>query len=242
MSMRFRLAAFAIGLSIGFSLTAQVVDQGNTSQPPATAGAGNASAKPDALLLYRQARDLESAGKSSDATALYTQAIAVCDSELASDPKRMDAYAVKDWCLFRLGRYQDTVDVGTAAQKVVFDPRIAEQMGEAYYFLGKNDLAIQAFGRYLETGKFTDRISTAYFYLGETYLRTQKWSHADIAYTTAVKLEPSMARWWYRLGQVCENLGDWQRAVDSYTKALALSPGMSVATDGLARAKAKLTP
>jgi cytochrome c-type biogenesis protein CcmH/NrfG len=49
-----------------------------------------------------------------------------------------------------------------------------------------------------------------------------------------------MARWWYRLGQVCENLGDWQRSADAYGKALGLSPGLREATDGLSRVKPKI--
>ncbi|HUX38284.1 MAG TPA: tetratricopeptide repeat protein [Rectinemataceae bacterium] len=207
---------------------------GQEQQAPA------AQPKADALLLYIQGRNLDDAGKTADAKSLYNKAITICDGELKSDPRRLDAYAVKCWCLFRLGRHQDVIDVGAAASKIVFDPRIAEVMGESYFFLGKNDLAIQSFGKYLESGKFSDRISTAYFYLGELYFRQAKWSHADIAYTTAVRLEPSMARWWSRLGQVSERLGDWQRAADSYSKALSLSPGMQDATDGLSRAKSKL--
>ena len=219
-------------------------DPGNISTQPgsasSTGSAAPAGQKADALLLFRQGRDLEAAGKAEEAKALYLKSIAVCDGELATDPKRMDAYAVKCWSLFRMNRHEEVISTGATAMKIIFDARIAEAMGESYFFLGKNDLAIQSFTKYLESGQFGDRISTAYFFLGETYLRMHKWSHADIAYTTAVKLEPSMSRWWYRLGQVCENLGDWQRSIDAYTKALSLSPGMQDATAGMARAKAKL--
>ncbi len=228
------------------ALTQPSVNQPAVNQATAAQAPGQdqqvpaAQPKADALLLYIQGRNLDDAGKTAEAKTLYNKAIAICDGELKSDPRRMDAYAVKCWCLFRLGRHQEVIDVGNTASKVVFDPRIAEVMGESYFFLGKNDLAIQSFGKYLESGKFSDRISTAYFYLGELYYRQAKWSHADIAYTTAVRLEPSMARWWFRLGQVSERLGDWQRAADSYAKALSLSPGMQDATDGLSRAKSKL--
>jgi len=217
----------------------QTVGTGSVIQ---TQTSGTSGQKADALLLFRQGRDLDAAGKTDEAKALYVKSIAICDGEIAADPRRMDAYAVKCWSLFRMNRHQDVIATGTTALKIVFDARIVEAMGESYYFLGKDDLAIQSFTKYLESGQFGDRISTAYFFLGEIYLRMHKWSHADIAYTTAVKLEPSMARWWYRLGQVCENLGDWRRAVDDYTKALSLSPGMQEATAGLARAKAKATP
>ncbi|MEI6875984.1 MAG: tetratricopeptide repeat protein [Spirochaetota bacterium] len=219
-------------LFVAFSIMFSLPGIAQVSEPAAT--------KADALLLYRQGRDLESAGKISEAGTLYAQSIEICDTEIAADAKRMDAYAVKCWCLFRLNRHQEVIEIGLVALKNLFDARIAEVMGESYYYQGKNDLALKSFQKYIESGQYSDRVPTAYFYLGETYLRLRKWSHADIAYTTAVKREPGMPRWWYRLGQVCENLGDWQRSADAYAKALSLSPGLAEAAEGLARVKPKI--
>lgn len=80
---------------------------------------------------------------------------------------------------------------------------------------------------------------TAYFYVGELYSRLKKFSHADIAYSYAVAKEPSMPRWWYRLGLACENLGEWRRAYDAYSKALALSPTLEDALAARDRVKTK---
>lgn len=208
---------------------------------PETGGSpGIAAPKLDALLLYRQGRDLETAGRTAEARARYFESIAVCEGELQKDPRRMEAFVVKCWSLFRLDRHQEVIDVGTAALKVQFDPRISEVMGESWFFLGKSDLALKSFARYLETaGENADRVPTAYFYMGETYLRLKKYAHADIAYSTAVIREPNMPRWWYRLGQTCESLGEWKRAFDAYGKALALSPSLAEAKDGRERVRAK---
>ena len=204
--------------------------------------AQTAQAKPDALLLYRQGRDLETAGKTADAQAKYAESVTVCDQEIAADPRRIDAYVVKCWSLFRLGKYQDVVNAGNLALKVQYDARISEIMGEAYFFLGQNDLALRSFQKYFETAsEDADRLPTAYFYVGETYFRMKKYSHADIAYSMAVHREPSMARWWYRLGLTCENLGEWARANDAYGKALSLSPSMADALSGRDRVKGKLS-
>lgn len=197
-----------------------------------------APAKADALELYRQGRSLEAAGRTADAQAKYRLAIAVCDKELGQDATRMDAYAVKCWCLFRLERYQEVVDIGTAGLKVKYDPRLSETMGEAYYHLGKFDLALKNLQKYIENvGEYGDRVSTAYFYMGETYLRLKRYSHADISYSLAVHREPSMARWWYRYGQSVEYQNDWKRAADLYSRALKLSPEMKEASAALARVK-----
>lgn len=202
--------------------------------------APEAGARQDALLLYRQGRDLDAANKIPEAQAKYSQSIAICDQELATDPRRIEAYVVKCWSLFRLNRYQDVVAVGQASMKVQFDPRISEIMGESYFFLGQNGEALRAFQKFFESApEGADRLPTAYFYVGEVYFRQKRFSHADIAYSTAVKGEPSMPRWWYRLGLTCENLGEWKRAYDAYGKALALSPAMGDAIEGRDRVKPK---
>jgi tetratricopeptide (TPR) repeat protein len=198
--------------------------------------------KPDALLLYRQGRDLETANKMADAQAKYQQSVSTCDTELAQDPRRIEAYVVKCWSLFRLGKHQDVINAGSTAMKIQFDARVAEIMGESYFYLGQNDAALKSFQKFVDSADpDADRLPTAYFYMGETYSRLRKFSHADIAYSMAVTKEPSMARWWFRLGLACENLGEWKRASDSYARALTLSPDMQDAKDGEARVKPKLT-
>jgi tetratricopeptide (TPR) repeat protein len=204
---------------------------------------GSAQPKLDALLMYRQGRDLETSGDQAGAEAKYSQAISVCDQELAADPKRIEAYVVKCWSLFRLNKHDDVIATGQAGLKVAFDGRLSEVMGESYYFLGEMDNCLKSLQKYIEvSGDSGDRGPTAFFFMGEAYLRLKKYSHADIAYSTAVLKEPSMSRWWFRLGNACEANGDWRRALDAYDKALALSPAYAEAIAAQARAKAKVTP
>jgi len=210
---------------------------------PVPAPAAAQAPKLDALLLYRQGRDLETAGKQADAQAKYVQSIAVCDRETQSDPKRLEAYVVKCWSLFRLNRHSEVIATGQAGMRVAFDPRISEVMGESYYFLDQMDSSIKYLQKYLDAvGDSGDRGPTALFFMGEAYLRLKKYSHADIAYSAAVSREPSMPRWWFRLGNACESLGEWKRALDAYNKALALNPSYQEAIAAQARAKSKVTP
>ena len=167
--------------------------------------------------------------------------MSVCNQELSADPSRIEAYVVKSWCLFRLGKYSDVIATGQAGMKISFDPRLSEVMGEAYYFLGQMDECLTSLQKYLEiAGDSGDRGPTALFFMGEAYLRLRKYAHADIAYSTAVLKEPSMPRWWFRLGNACEANGDWKRAFDAYGKALALNPGYPDALAAQARVKAKV--
>lgn len=198
-------------------------------------------ARVDALELYRQGRNLESAGRIAEAQGRYRDAVEVCDRELAADPARMDAYAVKCWSLFRLDRFREVVDTASAGLKVRYDPRLSEVMGEAYFHLGNNDLALKNLQRYIENvGEFGDRVSTAYFYMGEVYQRLKKYEHADIAYALALYRDPSMSRWWFRYGLAVEALSDYRRAADYYARALKLSPDMKEATEALARVRSRI--
>jgi len=220
------------------------------AQPaPSSAGVQNAQtaaqsqvSRPDALLLYRQGRDLETMNRKAEAQTKYEKSVAVCDSELAQDPRRIEAYVVKCWSLFRLGRHQEVISAGTTALKIQSDARISEIMGESYFYLNENTLSLKCFQRFVDAAdQGADRLPTAYFYMGEIYMRQKKYSHADIAYSMALSKESTMPRWWYRLGLSCENLGEWKRANDAYAKALALSPDMKEALDGEARVKPHLS-
>ncbi|MGO8692715.1 MAG: tetratricopeptide repeat protein [Rectinemataceae bacterium] len=199
-----------------------------------------AAARPDALLLYRQGRDLESAGKTAEAEAKYSQSIAVCNQELAQNPKRTDSHVVKCWSLFRLSKYGEVIADGQAALKIQFDARISEVTGESYFYLDQMDSSLKALQRYVDAaGEDGDRFSTAYFFMGEAYLRLKEYNHADMAYSMAVYKDPGLPRWWYRLGMTCEFLGDWKRAYTAYGKAIALKPDFQEALDAQSKIKAK---
>jgi len=242
------ILSLVVALGSVVAVSAQEPSQA-PAQPdlPAPAIAVPAQAQPalpvkaDALLLYRQGRDLETAGKTAEAAAKYRESVAVCDRELATDPTRMDAYTVKCWSLFRLERYREVVDIGAAALKVRFDARVVEVMGEAYFHLGDDKSALKYLQRYLDNvGEYGDRVSTAYFYMAESYYRMKRFDHADIAYSMAVYREPGLARWWFRYASAVESLGEYTRAFDLYGKALKLSPSMAEAQSGQSRVKARM--
>jgi cytochrome c-type biogenesis protein CcmH/NrfG len=75
----------------------------------------------------------------------------------------------------------------------------------------------------------------AYFFIGEIFRLERKFRHADIAYTTALRLDSGLALWWYRLGSVRESIGDTVPAVEAYERALRINPNYPEAREGLAR-------
>jgi tetratricopeptide (TPR) repeat protein len=190
----------------------------------------------DALQNYRAGRDLESRGRLEDARGYYNEAVRICNDELARNTANMDSYTVLTWTLQRLGRYTEVIRWGERALGVnANDYRIIETMGEAYFYLDNYAESLRFMQRYANALPQGERASVAYFFIGEIYRLQQRYRHADIAYTTAVRLEPGSALWWYRLGSVREALGDAAPAVEAYERALRLDPGYREASTALAR-------
>ena len=168
--------------------------------------------KPDALKLYREGN--------------YKDAITICEQEITNNPSNMDSHAVLCWSLVANKQYNEAEQRASEARKInQYDIRLMEVLGEAKYYLGKNSEALAMFQRYIaSSSEAAARIGTAYYYMGEIYIRQAKYEHADISFTTAVRFEPAhSAHWWTRLGYAREMNGDWQNALAAYDKALALN-------------------
>lgn len=183
--------------------------------------------KPDALKLYREGR--------------YEEARVQCLTEISQDPANIEAYVVLGWSLVGLGRYADAeVYARKAYDEVRKDPRVMETLGEASYFLGKNDQALRWFQSYITALPEGSRLASSYQYMGEIYIRISRWSHADIALRTALQFQPSNARWWARLGYAREMGGDLRYALEAYDAALKINPGLTDARLGRERVSKRL--
>jgi tetratricopeptide (TPR) repeat protein len=188
---------------------------------------GFAQEKADALQMYRDRR--------------FNEAVAVCLAEINENPQNIESYVVLTWSLLSLGRYADAERYALKAyNEIRRDPRITETLGEAAYYQGKNDEALRYFQSYVNLLPDGSRIGTVYYFMGEIYLRQEKFNHADIAIRTALQYEPRNARWWARLGFVRERAAEWSYAVAAYDQALASNPDLGDAKAGRERALARI--
>jgi len=186
-----------------------------------------AQMKPDALAEYRMGN--------------YERAVQICQDEIAANAANMDSYVVVCWSLLRLGRYGEALRYARIARGINrYDARIAEILGEIYYFQGNNSEALQYFQDYVNLSPGGQRVETVYYYIGEIYIRMGKYRHADIALSTAVHWVPGNASWWTRLAFARENAGDLTEAVAAYERALALNSQLPDARRGLERARQSL--
>ena len=200
-----------------------------------TATALSTQEKQDALKLYRNGRSLEMIGRTDDARKAYTSAIAICQRELEKDPHNIDSYSVYTWCLFRLHRYRETIETCNKALKIASDARIIETLGEAYFYTNDYHESMRHMEWYIEKAPSGERVSVAYFYMGDIYRITKRYQKADIAYSAAVHLEPGNSLWWYRLGLTREQAGQKKAALIAYERALSIRKEYKEANEAIKR-------
>jgi tetratricopeptide (TPR) repeat protein len=194
------------------------------------------SARPDALWNYRIGRDLEARGQTDEAARYYTDAVRICLDEINQNATNMDSYTVLTWTLQRQRRYAEVISWGDRGLRINGnDYRIIETMGEAYFYLDRFEDSLRFMQRYVNSAPQGERSSVAYFFIGEIFRLQQKFFKADIAYTTACRLDPGSALWWFRLGSVRESAGDLSPAAEAYQRALRLNPNYREAREGLER-------
>lgn len=189
----------------------------------------------DALQNYHIGRDLESKNRIGEAAPFYAEAVRICMEEISLNRATMDTYTVLTWALRRQQKYAEVINWGQRALRISTDYRIIETMGEAYFYLYDYDNSLDFMQRYTNSLPQGERAGVAYFFIGEIYRLQEKFRHADIAYTTSVRLDPGQPLWWYRMGTVREALGDYAPAIEAYQRALRLNPNYREANQGLER-------
>ena len=184
--------------------------------------------KQDALVLYNNGK--------------FREAILVCEAELQENPNRIESYVVMCWSLVKSKQYNEAEIRALDGLKISqYDLRLIEILGEARYYLGKNQAAMEQFERYVANAPESgSRVGSAYYFMGEIYIRQAKYQHADMAFTAAVKKEPLLDKWWVRLGYAREMAKNYYEAMDAYDEALRLNSSSIDAERGRSRVSAKL--
>ncbi len=178
----------------------------------------------DALLLYYNKN--------------YKEAMSVCEDEIKADPNRIDSYVVLCWSLIGNREYARAEQRAYDGLKLSrYDIRLIEVLGEAKYYLGKNEEALKQFQEYISIApdRTGSRVGLAYYFMGEIYIRQTKFQHADIALSAAIRKDPLSDAWWTRLGYAREMAGNYAESLAAYEEALKLNPSKTDASRGKER-------
>lgn len=187
-----------------------------------------AQVQKDALVLYQNGK--------------YAEAIAVCEEELQENPSRLSSYIVMCWSLVKSKQYSQAEQRALEGLAVSpYDLKLIEILGEAKYYLGKNTGAMEQFQKYVASAPdSSSRIGSAYYFMGEIYIKQGRYQHADISFTSACRKDPLIDRWWVRLGYAREMAGNYEESHKAYEEALRLNPANVDASTGRERVGKKL--
>ncbi|MCL2042987.1 MAG: tetratricopeptide repeat protein [Treponema sp.] len=214
--------------------------QENASLPENTAPPVPAVQSLTAMQNYHTGRNLEAMGRMNEANVHYNEAIRQCLDAVARNAATSDTYTAMTWAMRRQGRHSEVISWGEQGLRLYPNEyRIVQTMGEAYFYLNDFSRSLSFMQRYTNALPEGERASVAFFFIGEIYRITERFLHADIAYTTAVHLQPNLALWWFRLGSVREAAGDREPAIEAYQQALRLNPNYGEARNGLARVQSE---
>ena len=199
----------------------------------AAQASSNYSTLGGATLPGSEILKLTSAGKHDEARTKSLARI----SEVKDD---IDAYVSLSWSLLALRRYKEAETWALRGYETRKDPRLAQAIGEASYYLGKNEIALAMLQEYIATFPEGARAGFSFYLCGELYVRMAKFMHADIAFSAAVQHNPNNPSWWARLGWARENARKPLQALDAYEKALALNPNLPDAVEGKRRIQGRM--
>ena len=190
-----------------------------------------------AIWNFHTGRDLENRNLMNEAELYYNESVRIATDEIARNVATRDSYTALTWSLRRLQRHADVIIWGERGLRLFADEyRIVETMGESYFYLNDFDESLRFMRRYVNVVPQGGRASVAYFFKGEIHRFRSNFHHADIAYTTAVRLEPGVDLCWFRLATVREAAGDFEHAIIAYEEVLRINPNHQGANSGLARA------
>jgi tetratricopeptide (TPR) repeat protein len=188
---------------------------------------------PGASLTGQELLKLYAAGKFEE---VRTKAL-VRIQDVKND---IDAYVGLSWSLVALRRYSEAETWARRGYSLQADPRLAQAVGEASYYLGKNENALQMLQEYIASYPEGLRAGLSYYLCGELYIRLAKFMHADIAFSAALRYNPSNPVWWTRMGWARESAKRYLQALSAYEQALALNPNFTDAAEGRKRIQARM--
>ena len=194
-----------------------------------------------AMWNFNTGRSLEAQNRMGEAVIYYNEAIRIGTDEINRNAASSDSYVAIAWSMRRLLRYRDVLSWGERGLSAFPEEhRLVQLMGEAYFYLNDHNTSLALMQRYVNNVPRGGRASVAYFFIGEIYRFRNQYRHAEIAYTTAVQLDPGTALWWFRLASVREAEGDFREAVEAYEYAIRLNPNYQQAIDGLNRSRNRM--
>jgi tetratricopeptide (TPR) repeat protein len=181
----------------------------------------------DAAKLAAEAADLDSKSaaaynliaSSLEHLGLTRQALGMYERALACDPENPDMFLNIGLSAYRLRMF----DQAEKAFKlyVAARPRCSKgytNLGTLYREQGRMDESIEVLRNAIFMIPGAHDLWNA---LGAAIGETSDWANANVFYREAIRLDPSVGRYWHNLGYALLHTGPFEEAVECFDRALA---------------------
>jgi tetratricopeptide (TPR) repeat protein len=179
------------------------------------------------------------------AAGQYQESLKALESERQSFPERMDIYVIEGWCYRELKDWANMERISAEGLKIQpNDPRALKNIGDAMFWQGKYQQAVQYYDGYLKykyQPKTDTNYATVYYRMALCYYNLKQWLKADICFSLHNRYKPNDYLTIMNLADVKEKLGEYNKAYNLYQQTLKIRPNNQRGLEGVNRLKDKVT-
>ena len=153
-------------------------------------------------------------------TEKYADAYGLFNAVTLIDPKHSEAWHHKGWSLFRLGRYEESIQAYDEALRLKNDNFLTwNNRGFAFTRLGKFEEALSSYEKAIRLNPDEAR---PWWNTGYALAGLGRYEEAVEAYNKAIQRKSDDALTWSNKGYALSKLNRYEEAIEAYNKAILL--------------------
>ena len=154
----------------------------------------------------------------------WDEAIINYQEALKWDPYLGEAYYYVGKILKNRGIYSVAMDYFEKAEKYIDHPELPRDLFIVYFSKGQLDKAAIKLKQAISYQENKKSMLPLYSELGNVYIRLEKYKPAEIAFKSAIKIDPDFVNAHYGLAGVYLRLNQQDRALEELQKVIELAP------------------
>jgi tetratricopeptide (TPR) repeat protein len=219
------LVALILALIIGVAVKpfGTLPPHGPVSKPAIESPPDDLRTKEKVLRLSIQGTQLSREGKFGEAVAAFREAVRI-------DPNHFDSYKGLGYALYRLERYEESVEASEEAIELRRDFEPCYNSGLAYMELGRWDKATAAFEsatEYINTNSWEEKHTLAYYHLGRSTARLGQAGQMIVNLEGILKYNPKETLKRLQLGSLYLWVGKREAARAQYKILKGSNPSLA---------------
>eukprot|EP00667_Euglena_gracilis_P016765 EG_transcript_17578 len=162
----------------------------------------------------------------------YDEAVEAYAKSLQIEPDNKDIQAK-----YNEARALQKKEAESKSPSRVTDPQECKKIGNTFFKEGNYETASGWYSRAIELTERNPNEDTALYYINRAACQAQTHNYKSVVAdcTSAIAINPKLAKAYLRRALAHEGLEKWQKAADDYKTVMELAPGTSDASEGYRR-------